>query len=321
MRTASSAICRADPLGPLNHLPAWLQEALGVSAEWAPATTAHGLEFSRVSAAVLELLVAICPDAVVLDERALVDQVTRIYKNLVCSLGDEGLHPWRFWNFIPDIHRPGRTFARRYEAFNAGRYAAFREIYGSRGPWPLVPASAIGQQGRDLAVYLLASDVPGRPSENPRQIPAFQYSREYGEFPPCFARGIRLPRPLPSFEGSALGIVSGTASIVGETSRHFGDVDSQTAETLVNLAALSAELAGDADATSARWTAGRVQQFPSLERYREVRAYVARSADGPNVGAKLCKALPRLRRMELIQADLCRPELLVEVEGVLDFEL
>jgi chorismate lyase/3-hydroxybenzoate synthase len=279
------------------------------------------LRLDRVSAVGLELLVATYSDAVSLAGKALADQVTRIYRSLVCSLGDEELHPWRFWNYIPDIHRPARTFARRYEAFNAGRYDAFRQIYAARGEWPLVPASAVGHQGRDLAVYLLASNVPGRPGENPRQIPAFQYSREYGEFPPCFARGIRIPQPLPGVEGSASGIVSGTASIVGETSRHMGDVDGQTAETLANLARLSFELARDPDAPSERWTASRAQELRSLERYRDVRAYVVRSADGPKIGATLCKALPRLRRMELIQADLCRPELLVEVEGILDFGL
>ena len=36
------------------------------------------------------------------------------------------------------------------------------------------------------------------PVENPRQIPAFRYSKRYGPIPPCFARATRIKTPTKS---------------------------------------------------------------------------------------------------------------------------
>lgn len=96
-------------------------------------------------------------------------------------------------------------------------------------------ATAIGHHADEalLQVYLLATDRPGTRVENPRQVSAWRYPRQYGRTPPSFARATLLPA------GDVLAI-SGTAAVVGHASAHAGDIDAQLAETLRNLDALLA---------------------------------------------------------------------------------
>jgi chorismate lyase/3-hydroxybenzoate synthase len=148
-----------------------------------------------------------------------------------------------------------------------------------------------------LSVHVLASEVEGEPVENPRQIPAYQYSRRYGPRPPCFARATRL--------GSRL-LIGGTASILGERSTHDGDIERQTRETLQNIAALLGAAREDAPAAP-------------LDRLSSLRVHVRDAADAPAVRAILAKTLQPATDIELVQASLCRKELLVEIEGVAEW--
>jgi chorismate lyase/3-hydroxybenzoate synthase len=83
-------------------------------------------------------------------------------------------------------------------------------------------------------VHLLASQWPGTPIENPRQISAYRYPPCYGARPPTFARAIRYAGPGRTHQLA----VSGTASIVGHVTMHPGDLPRQIRETLRNLESL-----------------------------------------------------------------------------------
>jgi chorismate lyase/3-hydroxybenzoate synthase len=100
-------------------------------------------------------------------------------------------------------------------------------------------------------------------------------------------------------------MVGGTASIRGEESMHEGDLAAQVDETLANLASVVA----------AAWS-GRTEGRAALARYRHLRAYHRREADRGEVEARMRAAFPDLERLELLSAELCRAELLVEVEGL-----
>ena len=80
--------------------------------------------------------------------------------------------------------------------FNGGRFAACEHWHGSPNDFDhtLASASGVGVLGRALAIHCLAADDAGEPVENPRQVPAYKYSRRYGPRPPCFARATRLTR-------------------------------------------------------------------------------------------------------------------------------
>src|SRR5580765_4280278 len=98
-------------------------------------------------------------------------------------------HMVRFWAFLPGIHDDLGVGLDRYMAFNVGRYDAFAAHFGRPTVFgQSVPtASAVGVQGDEFVLYGLAAAEPGVPVENPRQVPAYHYSRRFGPMPPCFA--------------------------------------------------------------------------------------------------------------------------------------
>jgi chorismate lyase / 3-hydroxybenzoate synthase len=213
-------------------------------------------------------------------------------------------HPVRFWNYIPAIHRPsGKTPdgdpLDRYMAFNAGRYIACSRWLGGEDSFPrlLATASGVGHAGQDLVIHALAAGQPGVAVENPRQVPAYRYSRRYGPKPPCFARATVVTRP----SADSLVLVGGTASVRGEASVHIGDLPAQFDETLENLAALLQAATGT--------------PMAGVELFTSVRVYYVRPVDIPAL-RKHSKQAFASAKCEFIRADLCRSDLLVEIEGV-----
>ena len=94
------------------------------------------------------------------------------------------------------------------------------------------PRSAASTARARLQVYWLAARTPGTPLENPRQVSAYRYPRQYGPQPPSFARAM-----LPASPAMPL-LLSGTAAVVGHESRHAESVAAQLDETLLNFDSL-----------------------------------------------------------------------------------
>jgi hypothetical protein len=189
--------------------------------------------------------------------------------------------------------------------FNAGRFAACSEWFGGPDAFArlLATGSGVGHDGPDLVIHALAAHSPGVAVENPRQIPAYKYSRRFGPRPPCFARATVLHSG--GLTGTApLLLVGGTASIRGEESVHVGDLRAQTLETFENLASL----VRSASADDARET--------GLAAFREVRVYHFGQQDRDVIAPLVEAAFPSSTRIEYRRAALCRPELGVEIEGV-----
>jgi chorismate lyase / 3-hydroxybenzoate synthase len=238
------------------------------------------------------LLSAHIPGALVLSADELGEAVTGIYRAILRDVRSRQQHPVRVWNFVPSIHSQLGA-GDRYMAFNAGRFAAFSESLGAE-PASIPTASAVGIDRETLWVHVLAADEPGRPVENPRQAPAYRYSRRYGVRPPCFARATRLESTL---------FIGGTASITGEDSRHIADIAAQTQETLSNLRSLIA-------------TALDIPESCALKTLRDARVHVTNASYAPIVRDALEPLLLADTNLEFVQADLCRKELLVEIEGI-----
>ena len=234
-------------------------------------------------------------NAASLSESGLSEAVCDLYRSLIDELQRRQRYALRMWNFIPDIQAQMET-GDRYMAFNAGRHRAFAERFGDdRRFIAAVPtASGVGVAGTTLTVHLLDGDEPGVPIENPRQVAAYRYSERYGKRPPCFARAVHAGPSL---------LIGGTASIVGEDSRHASDPTAQTEETLANLAALVI-------------SAGGQPSTPPLHCLRDVRVHVSRCADVARVKQALMPQLHPDAAVEFVVTVLCRPELLVEIEGV-----
>ena len=79
----------------------------------------------------------------------------------------------------------------RYRVFNIGRYDAMCRWFGGAGAFArtLPAATAVGHPGDHFSVHALGSPAPGVPVENPRQLPAFEYSPAHGIRPPTVPPG------------------------------------------------------------------------------------------------------------------------------------
>lgn len=241
------------------------------------------------------------PNAIALSAAELSRRVSDHYIMLGRLLSDLKRRAVRIWNYVPGIVETIEPGLDRYMAFNRGRYDAYAQSWRLETCFErAVPtASAVGITGPDLVIDCLASANGGQPVDNPRQVASWRYSRRYGPMPPCFARAT-----VSVLDGHRMLLVGGTASVVGEESRHCGDVRAQVDEALTNIEAVI-------------MSAGEPKRN-ALDRLTEVRLYVVREAD-----AELVESLVRARsadglRMETVLARLCRPELLVEIEGLAD---
>ncbi|HUX63509.1 Rid family hydrolase [Sulfuricella sp.] len=207
---------------------------------------------------------------------------------------------FRFWNYIADINT--HSFGlERYRQFNQGRQDAFlahgRDVVGN------VPAAcALGfGQGRSaqgpLTIAFLAGRMAPLNIENPRQISAYQYPQQYGPRSPTFSRAslVRLGLDEVLF-------VSGTASIVGHATLHPADVVAQTRETMTNIKAVLAE---------ANRLASRRFDLSSLH----YKVYVRHPADLAQIRAELAHCVGDTLKAVYLQADVCRQELLLEIEA------
>ncbi|WP_300450952.1 hypothetical protein [Accumulibacter sp.] len=227
-------------------------------------------------------------------QRATAEAYGRIFR----LLATQGLPQlWRVWNYLADINRETGGLE-RYRQFNVGRYDAFLSF--APGAADDVPAAcAIGLQHGPLSIAFIAGRTPARPIENPRQVSAYRYPVEYGPRSPTFSRAVLVTLP----EQESL-FISGTASIVGYRTVHAGDVEAQCREALANVEALL-----DESGHLCRSTAFTLSEL-------SYRVYVRRAVDYPAVRSILMERLGETAEAVFIEADICRPDLLVEIEAM-----
>jgi chorismate lyase/3-hydroxybenzoate synthase len=209
----------------------------------------------------------------------------------------EHRHLIRIWNYLPEINREANG-DERYRVFNSARQLAFRN--SGRATAGNVPAAcALGSPaGSPISIYFLAARQPPRMIENPRQTSAYHYPPKFGRHSPMFSRACLLGESA----GTNL-FVSGTASIVGHETVHPGDVDAQTRETMANINALLQE---------ANRVVGAARY--SLDGLK-FKVYVRQPADLGAIKGALSKSLRPSTSIVYLQADVCREDLLVEIEA------
>lgn len=221
-----------------------------------------------------------------------------VYRSVLAAAGNRPLY--RIWNYVPRINAIEHGLE-NYRRFCRARSTVFEEHFGSTYKPHLPAGSAVGSPSGPLAVAFLAGDSLPQHYENPRQVPAFEYPATYGPRSPSFSRATMVAgahhREL---------FVSGTAAIRGHITIGIDDLGAQLACTRENLATIAA-------------TAGAGEAFGARDGWkRSFKVYIRRAADFAPVRRDLeAHLLKAGEAVTYLQADLCRAELLVEIEAVL----
>jgi enamine deaminase RidA (YjgF/YER057c/UK114 family) len=223
---------------------------------------------------------------------------------------DQVVRTWIYVNHITS----GEDGHQRYQEFNHARTDFFNDIrFGAQAraawaPQTIYPASTgIGTQGSTIAMSCVAldskrPDVFLMPLENPQQTPACDYQARYSPQSPKFSRAMAV------VQGHFVTtLVSGTASIVNSKTCHPGDVVRQTEQTIENIERLIAP------ANFARH--GLNGTGATLADIAKLRVYVKHPEDYQQCREICERRLPRAPAIYL-HADVCRPDLLVEIEAV-----
>ena len=236
-----------------------------------------------------------------LDEKAgaTLDAATELaYRQLLHHTRELGFpYLWRVWNFFPDINEE-EAGLERYRRFCVGRHQAV-EANLQNFPSALPAGTAVGTRSGPLQIYFLAGARPASHLGNPRQMNAYEYPRDYGPRSPAFARAT-----FCSSESGPQLFIAGTASVVGHTSRHVGCPKEQTQEIVHNLRTLI-EHAGNMEPRGIGTSHSAIYKV-----------YVRNPDQLLSIRQTLHDPLLNSSPILLLQGDLCRQELLVEIEGL-----
>ncbi len=202
----------------------------------------------------------------------------------------------------------------RYRELNRARTDFFVEqtaqgqMTTQRNGRDYYPASTgIGMSGQGLTLSCMTlqterKDVRLSPLENPRQTSAFSYSKKFSAESPKFSRAMAVV-----IGDYVTTWISGTASIVDSETVHLGDAEKQTEQTIDNIRNLISR---------ENFARHRVEGAGAkLSDLAKVRVYVKRPEDYETCRAVCERHFGRLPTI-YAQADVCRPDLLVEIEGV-----
>jgi len=231
-------------------------------------------------------------EAEVPDDGDMREATFEVYHSVEMSLRKmPHFHLWRCWNVIPSIHQKEEELD-RYMQFCQGREEAL--ILDGRLSHDALPAaSAVGSQGRKLQISFIAGKAAGLTVENPEQVSAYRYPEQYGPASPSFSRSLLAGHQL---------WISGTASIAGHRSLHINNLKRQLQETAARIHTLIE-------------CAAKRSEIP-LNFPASLKVFLRNKEDSDNLLPLLRSTFPEGTRFHLVEAEICREELLIEIEGV-----
>jgi len=228
-------------------------------------------------------------------------EASRQAYDILQSYMQQSPHQWplKIWNYIPAINQ-GSGDEELYRQFCLGRADAVLIDPGDLPPLPAATAIGAPPDEPALQVYFLAGALPGMDVENPRQVSAWRYPRQYGPRSPLFSRGTIL-----TLNGCRQFLISGTASVIGHQTHHENQVANQLSESLRNVHSLLEEgrrLMGDAHAV--------------LDDQGILKVYVRNPSDLELIRATLDAEAPAGIARVYLHGDICRENLLTEIDGI-----
>jgi hypothetical protein len=210
----------------------------------------------------------------------------------------------RQWNYIEDILGfNGKE--QHYQEFNNARSAVYGTLFNENG-YPA--ATGIGMKCGGVIIEFVAvqsGELKSVAINNPSQIAAHTYSKNVLAGEEC------LLKTTPKFErarylelfGKKLIFISGTASIIGERTVGVGNPSEQTEITINNIKQLYSKEILD-----------QLSGETLNPKYGHARVYIKNAKDFPVIKRTFKSHFGKLPVVYII-ADICRNDLLVEIEG------
>lgn len=239
---------------------------------------------------------------------SLQQQTQSYYEQIIDFINaQEKPHLLRMWNYFPFINQLDEGFE-RYQQFCVGRHHAFNDHQNSANTKIQYPAaSALGSHSSMMLILFIATKQPVLFIENPDQISAYAYPSHYSPRSPSFSRA--------SVHQTSLNkqlYISGTASIVGHKSLFPGDISGQTKQTIKNIKKLIQHAGKKFNVSTHSKTYDNATDLSSLK------VYLRNPHDFPKVAPLVQEFVPLCNNICYLQADICRQELDIEIEMLLN---
>ena len=228
-------------------------------------------------------------------------------------------HVVRQWNYVGNIlHKEKRngTLQQHYQVFNEVR----NNYYSRHRTYDSFPAATgIGMNVEGMSIDICAVKSSGHLNisslNSPVQADPYSYSQK------VLVGSTKNHKTAPQFERakilmnetSSIIFISGTASIVGQKTIGINDVAEQTRITIGNIESLVSEKNLFGHSLIATEDGLRKE-------YRYIRVYVKYAHDIPVVRDICTKHFGDVPA-NFVQSDICRDDLLVEIEAELFFNL
>lgn len=225
----------------------------------------------------------------------------------------------RQWNYIGGIVHSNQVSGAdtiNYQIFNEIRHQYYQQYRTVKG---FPAATGIGNRFNHVDIDICAlqateEKLKAFAIENPNQVNPYQYGQQVLLGVPILAQKVKHP---PEFERAKLVVtgdlirlfISGTASIIGQETIGIGDVEKQTHCTIENIEKLTA-------CENVR------KSYPDLPagsfQYSFLRVYIKGRMDLNQVKS-ICLEKFNDIPMIFVIVDICRDELLLEIEGEMHF--
>ena len=225
----------------------------------------------------------------------------------------------RQWNYIGGIVHDNQVSGAEtinYQIFNEIRHQYYKKYRTVKG---FPAATGIGNRFNHVDIDICAiqatqEELKDFAIENPNQVNPYQYGQQVLLGVPILSQKIKHP---PEFERAKLVVtgdlirlfISGTASIIGQETIGIGDVEKQTYCTIENIEKLT-------DFHHVR------ASYPELPQgsfqYNFLRIYIKGRMDLQQVKSICLRKFPNVP-MVFVIVDICRDELLLEIEGEMQF--
>ncbi|MEL0101874.1 MAG: hypothetical protein VW837_00105 [Gammaproteobacteria bacterium] len=221
------------------------------------------------------------------------EQIQKSYSNFFKIANENEMQIVKIWHYIPELLKTYDHKKTNYSLLCESREIIYKKYYQDQC-YPA--ATVIGIEGKKILIYFIAAKCDIYETiENKRQVSSYDYPQNIFLEKPMFSRAIKFS--TKSFKYNKL-IISGTASIRGYESMHSEDISKQLEESLKNYKTF---LDIDDNASNI------------------CRIYMSKKEkDNFNlINSKLENCLGN-NKFILLYGDICRTELLVEIEGISD---